>query len=265
MQRKSMILMLLLLFGMIAVLPAVVFSQHEESEAVIHGEAATYEEGVITEADTVEAEVSEGTEETEEVTHESAVHTPAAHGSETVESHGTEEHGDGHGSTPWYRSFDLWKFINLGVLILILYKLLGAPLGKFFRDRSTSIEEMLKSAENERELARKDLETMQQNIADARAEINSILERGEVSAQRAIKEIEENTASEIEIIKRRTSDELEQELISIRQELVTFVAKEAVAQATQKIEKMNLGNLQAGYLKQFQKTLNVQGGNGEKP
>lgn len=179
-------------------------------------------------------------------------------------NHEGGEHGE-HASEPWYSNENLWKLINVAVLFTVLFILLKAPLKSFFGDRALSIAEALKSAEEQREKAQKDLAEMKERFDTAKGEIDEIILHGRKDAQNMIANIKKDTLDEMELVKKRTSDELQQELIDVRRELVTFVANKAVRLARQKINKLDKTKLQDKYLDKFQKTLNAQGGNGERP
>jgi len=187
-----------------------------------------------------------------------------------IASGGSTGHADGeaeggHTAVPWYRGFDLWKFINLGVLLFVLYKLLAVPILRLLHERTHTIEDALNSAEKDKMLAAEELEQIKRQLASAKYEMDQILEKGRNSAQQVIKDIISNSEATFEVIKKRAQDELAQNLIDTKQELQSFVAAEAVKLARKKIDKLNLVDLQTHYVQVFQERVKLQGGNGEGP
>jgi F0F1-type ATP synthase membrane subunit b/b' len=176
----------------------------------------------------------------------------------------SEAHGGGHVATPWYRGMDLWKGINLAVLLFVIYKLMAVPIKRILSDRSHTIEEMLRGAENDRALAGEELLDMRQKLTGAKTEIEEILSRGQDEARKVIEQIKAATVVDMASMQKRAGEELSQELIDARQALIGFLASKAVQRAEQKIRTMDMSKLQAKYLRQFQQSLTIQGGNGER-
>lgn len=180
------------------------------------------------------------------------------------ESHADGE-SEGHQSGPWYRNMDLWKLINLSVLIFVLYKFLAVPIARMLSERTHSIEEMINTAQKQQENARNELQEMRERLANAKGEIDEMINRGQDEARRIIEDLKKNTSVEVEHIQQRAADDLTHEFTMARQELVEFIAAKAVERAEQKIKKMDINVLHSDYIKRFQVLLNKQGGNGEGP
>lgn len=188
----------------------------------------------------------------------------AQHGAATAEHESGGESG-GHEATPWYRGMNLWKAINLTILVAVLYKLMAVPVKRVLSDRTHAIDEALRNVEHEQHAAREHYTEMQLKLSEAKQEIGDVIGRGQEEAQKIIEELNATTSAEVAILQKRLGEELEQNVNEARQELVAFLATKAIQRAEQKIKTMDVSKLQARYLRQFQQLLTLQGDASERP
>ncbi|MBN2382290.1 ATP synthase F0 subunit B [bacterium] len=175
-----------------------------------------------------------------------------------------EERAPEHETAPWYRGFNLWKTINLAVLVIFLVYLLGLPIKKMMAQRSHTIEQELMTAEQQQREMRRELETMKQRFDSVKSEIEHILVQGRVEADRAIENIEQVTDETVIQLKSRIQEELYRHKSEATGELLSYIVTEAIKLARQSIVKMDLNELQTHFLQKFHETMKTQGNNGER-
>ncbi|MEW6163200.1 MAG: F0F1 ATP synthase subunit B [Nitrospirota bacterium] len=98
--------------------------------------------------------------------------------------------GEEAAHTPLWKDY-LWKIINFGILVFILYKFGKKPLQSFLRQRTELIDKTLKEAKEAKAAAEKALREVEEKLKTKDAEIEKIL-----SASRQMGETEHESLIE---------------------------------------------------------------------
>lgn len=141
----------------------------------------------------------------------------------------------GHGAS-W--SDWLWRIINFGILVVLLYILIKKfRLGEILNRRSEGIERAIKDAEEAKETARKGLEEIQLRLSEKEKEIEAVInaarvdgarekasfaQEGEKIGEGIIRQARENIGQEI----RKAKESLREEAVSLSIELAEGKIKE---------------------------------------
>lgn len=134
------------------------------------------------------------------------------------------------GTTHWYNypGFELWKFVNLFVLVGVLYYFLRRPIGEAMKARRETIRRELIRAQQERDAALAKLEEVKAKLANLDAEVATVRE---VAAREAIAE-RERIARSAEEDARKLREQAQREIESAgkaaRQDLRRFAADQSV-------------------------------------
>src|SRR5690606_7838099 len=85
-----------------------------------------------------------------------------------------------------YPGFEVWKFVNLGLFVLVLGRLLKKPLSGAFKARRESIRAELIKAEEEKKAAIERLTTAEAKLAGLSGERDEIVEnaKAEIGAEK---------------------------------------------------------------------------------
>ena len=75
---------------------------------------------------------------------------------------------------PWWKDY-IWKIINFGILVIILYKFAKKPFQSMLKQRTEMIEKTLKEAREAKELAEKALREVDVRLKEKDKEIQEIL------------------------------------------------------------------------------------------
>src|SRR3990170_6485092 len=75
---------------------------------------------------------------------------------------------------PWWKEY-IWKAINFGILVIILYKFGKKPIQSMLQQRTEMIEKTLKEAREAKELAEKALREVDVRLKEKDKEIQEIL------------------------------------------------------------------------------------------
>jgi len=99
--------------------------------------------------------------------------------------------GEEAAHTPLWKDY-LWKIINFGILVFILYIFAKKPFQSFLRQRTELIEKTLKEAREAKELAQKALQGVEERLKTKDKEIEETLSAsrrfGEVEREEIIKQ-----------------------------------------------------------------------------
>src|SRR6266849_794009 len=105
------------------------------------------------------------------------------------------------GETRWwdYPGFELWKFVNLGIFVLLLVYTLSrkVKLGEAFKARRESIKRELARAKEERDAALAKLKEVDERLARLDSEVNAIKEESQREAAEENERIARATETEI--------------------------------------------------------------------
>ncbi len=75
---------------------------------------------------------------------------------------------------PWWKDY-MWKVINFGILVIVLYKFGKKPIQSMLKQRTEMIEKTLKEAREAKELAEKALREVEVRLKEKDKEIQEIL------------------------------------------------------------------------------------------
>lgn len=142
-------------------------------------------------------------------------------GDHDAPGHETEHHE----VVPWYKNMDLWKAINLGVIIWVVMRMAGGDqVGPNLRRRSDVIRTELDEARLALETAEKRLDDAEFRLARLHDELESLRQQGRQTAQseqaRLLAEAEEAAAE----LGRRTKRQIELETAGAKRELRRYMA-----------------------------------------
>lgn len=133
-----------------------------------------------------------------------------------------------------YPGLELWKFVNLGVFILValyLHGRLGRPIREALRARGEGIKRELARAEQERDQALGKLAEVEKRLADLDGEVASIAERAKIEAEAERERINLATEQEIARFREQAKREIESAGKAARQSLRKFAAMESIRMA----------------------------------
>lgn len=145
------------------------------------------------------------------------------------------------GETHWwdYPGFELWKFVNLGIFVLLLIYILTrkAKLGEAFKARRDNIRTELARAQQERDAALAKLKEVEERLARLDGEIGGIREqsRREVAEENA--RIARATETEIARLGEQAQREIERAGKTARHELRRYTAEQSVRLAEELIRR----------------------------
>lgn len=145
------------------------------------------------------------------------------------------------GGTPWwnYPGFEAWKFLNLGIFVLILVYLLRKPLSGAFKAKREAIRAELIKAEEEKQAALSSLTLAEAKLARVESESEEIVERARREAEEEKARILREAEEEIARLRAQAESEIERKAQQVRLELRRFSAEESIRLAEEKI-KQNL-------------------------
>ena len=137
------------------------------------------------------------------------------------------------GEYPWwnYPSLEVWKFLNILVLLLVawyLHRRFGRPIREGLRARRERIKAELEKAQAERDLAYAKLAEVETRFAKLDAEVAGIRERAKAEAEAESRRLEAATEQELARIRENATRELENAGKQAKQELRKFAAQESV-------------------------------------
>jgi F-type H+-transporting ATPase subunit b len=142
---------------------------------------------------------------------------------------------------PWwdYPGFELWKFVNLGVFILVMAYILTrkVKLGEAFKNRRENIRRELARAEQERDAALAKLKEVEERLQRIDDEVSAIKELSarETAAER--ERIARETEVEIAKLTEQAQREIERAGKTARHELRRHTAEESVRLAEELIRR----------------------------
>jgi F-type H+-transporting ATPase subunit b len=143
------------------------------------------------------------------------------------------------GGTPWwnYPGFEFWKFLNLGLFILLMVYLLRKPLSTAFKAKREAIRAELIKAEEEKQAALNKLTLAEAKLARLESEAGEIVEKANREAAeekaRILREAEEEAAR----LRTQAENEIERKAQQVRLELRRYSAEESIRLAEEKIKQ----------------------------
>ncbi|MDQ7786460.1 MAG: F0F1 ATP synthase subunit B [Thermodesulfovibrionales bacterium] len=142
--------------------------------------------------------------------------------------------------TPLWKDY-MWKIINFGVLIIILWKFGKTPVQNALRQRTELIEKTLKEAKEAKEAALKAMQEVEQKLKTKDEEIKAIVaaaqKSGELERTRIIEESARLQAKIIEQAKTNIEFELKHAKEVIKAEAVELAMELAEKKLKEKMTK----------------------------
>jgi F-type H+-transporting ATPase subunit b len=136
-----------------------------------------------------------------------------------------------------YPGFEAWKFINLGIFVLILYFLLRTPLSAAFKNKREQIRAELIKAQQERDAAMAKLQEVEGRLAMMDTEVVSIKEKSAAEAEAEKARIAAQTESDIAKMREQANNEIARAGQQAKQELRRFSAEESIRLAEEMLRQ----------------------------
>jgi F0F1-type ATP synthase membrane subunit b/b' len=134
-----------------------------------------------------------------------------------------------------YPGFELWKFINLAIFVLVMVYLLKRPLTEAFKAKREAIRAELIKAEEEKQAALAELVSAEARLASLPEEKKAVLAKAKAEADAERKRLAAQAASDITKIKEQAGGDInrltQQTLAGLRR----FSAEESVRLAEEKL------------------------------
>ena len=138
-----------------------------------------------------------------------------------------------------YPGFELWKFVNLAIFVIVLVvamrKFFGVP--QMFRRRKESIRAELEKARSERDAALAKLKEVEERLASLNSQVATIKERSTVEAQEERQRIARSTQDEIAKLTAQAQREIENAATVAKKDLRRFTAEQSVRLAEDMIRR----------------------------
>ena len=138
-----------------------------------------------------------------------------------------------------YPGFELWKFVNLAIFVIVLVvamrRFFGVP--QMFRRRKESIRAELEKARSERDAALAKLKEVEERLASLNSQVATIKERSMVEAQEERERIARSTQDEIAKLTAQAQREIENAATIAKKDLRRFTAEQSVRLAEDMIKR----------------------------
>ncbi|MEO8041683.1 MAG: ATP synthase F0 subunit B [Acidobacteriota bacterium] len=142
-----------------------------------------------------------------------------------------------------YSGFELWKFINLAIFVLLLVYLVKKPLSEAFKAKREAIRSELIKAEEAKQAALSQLMSAEAKLAALDAEKASLLAKAKDEAEAEKVNIAQQTETEIAKMREQAEGEITRLTQQTKAELRRFSAEESVRLAEEKLRgKINADN-----------------------
>ncbi|MFN2577191.1 MAG: hypothetical protein ABR607_05820 [Pyrinomonadaceae bacterium] len=138
-----------------------------------------------------------------------------------------------------YPGFELWKFVNLAIFVIVLVvamrKFFGLP--QMFRDRKESIRAELQKARTERDAALAKLKDVEERLGNLDSQVATIKERSAVEAREEGERISRSTQEEIAKLTAQAQRDIENAATLAKKDLRRFTAEQSVRLAEEMIRQ----------------------------
>ena len=140
---------------------------------------------------------------------------------------------------PWWNipSFELWRWVNLIIFVIIFVYILRRPVSEAMRTRREGIRRDLMRAQEERNAALAKLEEVEQRLAKLDAEVAGVRAQSEREAAEERERITKATEEESRKLREQAQREIESAGKAARQELREFAAEQSVQLAEEMIRR----------------------------
>jgi F-type H+-transporting ATPase subunit b len=136
-----------------------------------------------------------------------------------------------------YPGLEVWKFLNLGIFILVMLKLAGKPLEAALQSRRDRIQGELAAAQKEKDAALATLAEADSLLARREDEISSIAAHAREEAAEEKERLAMAATSEIEKLKIQGQREIEQAGKVARKTLREFLADRSIQLARESVRQ----------------------------
>lgn len=136
-----------------------------------------------------------------------------------------------------YPGFEAWKFLNLGIFIYLMYRVLKKPLSEAFKAKREEIRAELIKAEEQRQAALAQLTATEVKLAQLDTESNNVIERAKQEAKSEKERIEQETENEVKKLREQAEHEIERAASQVKKQLRRFSAEESIRLAEEKIRR----------------------------
>lgn len=143
----------------------------------------------------------------------------------------------GDGSTPWwnYPGFEVWRFMNLGIFILVLLLahryLLGNLVTEGLRARKDQIKRDLAHAREERDQALQQLADVEARLERLDDEVNALKAKATAEAEAEESRLQQATEAELKKLRENARREIESASKAAAVELRRFAAGHSISLA----------------------------------
>ncbi|MEP6945806.1 MAG: hypothetical protein ABJA02_07810 [Acidobacteriota bacterium] len=153
--------------------------------------------------------------------------------------------GSTHGAESGFRGFyneyfnisgfELWKFLNLGIFVAIMFYLLRKPLGEAFKAKRELIRAELIKAEEEKKAALAKLAIVEGKLAQLETEKQNILVRAKAEGEASVKRMADASEQEAARLRKQAESDLARIEAQKSVELRRFSAEESIRIAEEKL------------------------------
>jgi ATP synthase F0 subunit b len=143
------------------------------------------------------------------------------------------------GETPWYNypGWEVWRFFNLILFVVVLVFLLRRPIGASLTARRDTIRRELMRAQEERRAALAKLEEVEARLARLDAEVETVRAQAKREAEAERESITRATAEETRRLREQAQREIESAGKVARQDLRRYAAEQSVRLAEDLIRR----------------------------
>jgi F0F1-type ATP synthase membrane subunit b/b' len=144
-------------------------------------------------------------------------------------------------TTPWwdYPGFELWKFVNLGIFVLLLVFILTrkVKLAELFNARRAEIKRQLDKARTERDAALQKLKEVEERLSRLDGEVTAVKEQSAREAAEERQRIAQSTEAEVVKLGEQAAREIETAGKVARKELRLYAAEQSVRRAEEIVRR----------------------------
>jgi F0F1-type ATP synthase membrane subunit b/b' len=136
-----------------------------------------------------------------------------------------------------YPGLEVWKFLNLGIFLLVIIKLAGKPLGAALASRRERIQAELAAAQMEKDAALANLAAADSLLARREDEISNVAAQARQEAVDEKERLANAATSEIEKLKIQGQRQIEQAGKVARKTLRQFLADRSIQLARESVRQ----------------------------
>jgi F-type H+-transporting ATPase subunit b len=144
---------------------------------------------------------------------------------------------------------EAWKFINLGIFLLVLIYFLRTPLSAIFKAKRDLIQAELIKAQQERDAAVARLQDIEARLSSLDSEVSAIGKKSAAEAQTEKARVAAQTESDIAKIREQAQNEIARAGSQAKQELRKFSAEESIRLAEEMLRGKVNGDTDAKLVK----------------